>query len=186
MVFQQTLMDALTRYHHMMGHSALWQPGTDHAGIATQMMVERQLKKEGKTKHDIGRQEFEKKVWEWKHEFGGHITKQMRRMGSLPDWSRERFTMDDGLSVAVQKVFVDLYREDLIYRGKRLVNWDPVLLTAISDLEVVTSEEQGSLWHIRYPIVGSSEYMVVATTRPETMLGDVAVAVHPEDERYKN
>ncbi|MGA9033167.1 MAG: valine--tRNA ligase [Sulfuricaulis sp.] len=184
--FQDTLMDTLIRYHRMQGDNTLWQAGTDHAGIATQMVVERQLEAEGKTRHDLGREEFLKRVWKWKAESGGTITRQLRRMGASLDWSRERFTMDDGLSHAVTEVFVRLHEESLIYRGKRLVNWDPVLHTAVSDLEVVSEEEAGHLWHIRYPIAGTKEHLVVATTRPETMLGDAAVAVHPEDERYKH
>ncbi|GAB4507115.1 MAG: valine--tRNA ligase [Sulfuricaulis sp.] len=183
--FQDTLMDTLTRYHRMQGDNTLWQAGTDHAGIATQMVVERQLEAEGKTRHDLGREEFVKRIWQWKTESGGTITRQLRRMGASLDWSRERFTMDEGLSQAVTEVFVRLHEEGLIYRGKRLVNWDPVLHTAVSDLEVVAEEEAGHLWHIRYPIAGTKEHLVVATTRPETMLGDTAVAVHPEDERYK-
>ena len=184
--FQDTLMDTLIRYHRMQGDNTLWQAGTDHAGIATQMVVERQLEAEGKTRHDLGREEFVKRVWKWKAESGGTITRQLRRMGASLDWSRERFTMDDGLSHAVTEVFVRLHDEGLIYRGKRLVNWDPVLHTAVSDLEVVSEEEAGHLWHIRYPIAGTKEHLVVATTRPETMLGDTAVAVHPEDERYQH
>jgi valyl-tRNA synthetase len=184
--FQDTIMDALTRYHRMKGDNTLWQPGTDHAGIATQMVVERQLNGEGKTRHDLGRDKFIERVWEWKAESGGHITRQLRRMGASPDWTRERFTMDEGLSDAVKEVFVRLYEEGLIYRGKRLVNWDPVLHTAVSDLEVVSEEEQGHLWHFRYPLTDGSGHLVVATTRPETMLGDTAVAVHPEDERYQD
>ncbi len=183
--FQDTIMDALTRYHRMKGDNTLWQPGTDHAGIATQMVVERQLAAEGKSRHDLGREAFIERVWEWKAESGGHITRQLRRMGASPDWTRERFTMDEGLSDAVKEVFVRLYEEGLIYRGKRLVNWDPVLHTAVSDLEVISEEEQGHLWHFRYPLTDGSGHLVVATTRPETMLGDTAVAVHPEDERYK-
>ncbi len=183
--FQDTIMDVLTRYHRMKGDNTLWQPGTDHAGIATQMVVERQLNQEGKTRHDLGREAFIKRVWEWKEESGGTIPQQLRRMGASVDWSRERFTMDDGLSDAVREVFVRLYEEGLIYRGKRLVNWDPVLHTAVSDLEVVSQEEKGSLWHMRYPLADGSGHLVVATTRPETMLGDTAVAVHPEDERYR-
>lgn len=183
--FQHTLMDALIRFHRMQGDNTLWQAGTDHAGIATQMVVERQLEMEGKTRHDLGRVAFEERVWAWKAESGGQITQQLRRMGSSIDWARERFTMDDELSYAVREVFARLYHEGLIYRGKRLVNWDPHLLTAVSDLEVVSSEEPGHLWHIRYPIVDSDEFIIVATTRPETMLGDVAVAVHPDDERYQ-
>ncbi len=184
--FQDTIMDALTRYHRMCGDNTLWQPGTDHAGIATQMVVERQLNGEGKTRHDLGRDAFIDRVWEWKEQSGGHITRQLRRMGASPDWSRERFTMDEGLSDAVKEVFVRLYEEDLIYRGKRLVNWDPVLHTAVSDLEVISEEESGYLWHFRYPLTDGSGHLVVATTRPETMLGDTAVAVHPEDERYQH
>ncbi len=182
--FQDTIMDALTRYHRMKGDNTLWQPGTDHAGIATQMVVERQLSAEGKTRHDLGRDAFIDRIWKWKEESGGTITKQLRRMGASPDWSRERFTMDDGLSEAVQKVFIKLHEENLIYRGKRLVNWDPVLHTAVSDLEVVSEEENGHLWHMRYPIAGEDGFITVATTRPETMLGDSAVAIHPDDSRY--
>ncbi len=171
----------------MKGDNTLWQPGTDHAGIATQMVVERQLGAEGKTRHDLGREKFIERVWEWKAESGGNITRQLRRLGSSLDWGHERcFTMDDGLSEAVREVFVRLYEEGLIYRGKRLVNWDPVLHTAVSDLEVISEEEQGYLWHFRYPLSDGSGHLVVATTRPETMLGDTAVAVHPDDERYKH
>ena len=184
--FQDTLMDALTRYHRMRGEATLWQAGSDHAGIATQMVVERQLKEQNKTRHDLGRDAFLERVWQWKEESGGHITRQLRRMGASLDWSRERFTMDEGLSEAVREVFVRLYEEQLIYRGKRLVNWDPVLHTAVSDLEVISKEENGHLWHMRYPLSEGEGYVVVATTRPETMLGDAAVAVHPEDERYKD
>jgi len=184
--FQDTIMDALTRYHRMLGCNTLWQAGTDHAGIATQMVVERQLKQLNLTRHDLGRDAFIEKVWEWKQQSGGTITRQLRRMGASLDWSRERFTMDDGLSAAVQEVFVQLYDEGLIYRGKRLVNWDPVLHTAVSDLEVVSEQEQGHLWHIQYPLADGNGSLVVATTRPETMLGDTAVAVHPEDERYQH
>ena len=188
--FQDTIMDTLIRYHRMKGHNTLWQVGTDHAGIATQMVVERQLQAQNQTRHDLGREKFLKKVWEWKAESGGTITKQLRRMGASVDWSRERFTMDDGLSNAVKEVFVRLYEEGLIYRGKRLVNWDPKLHTAISDLEVENQDEKGSLWHFRYPLANGEQtaegkdYIVVATTRPETMLGDTAVAVNPKDERY--
>ncbi|MFW2456384.1 valine--tRNA ligase [Methyloversatilis discipulorum] len=182
--FNQTLMDALTRYHRMRGDNTLWQPGTDHAGIATQIVVERQLDAQGISRHDLGREEFVKKVWEWKEYSGSTITRQMRRLGTSPDWTRERFTMDEGLSKIVTETFVRLHEEGLIYRGKRLVNWDPVLGTAVSDLEVVQEEEAGSLWHIRYPLADGSGHLTVATTRPETMLGDVAVMVHPEDERY--
>ena len=184
--FQDTLMDALTRYHRMRGDNTLWQPGTDHAGIATQMVVERQLNSEALTRHDIGREKFIERIWDWKHESGGTITRQLRRMGSSVDWSRERFTMDKGLSQAVNETFVNLYEEGLVYRGKRLVNWDPVLHTAVSDLEVVSEEESGHLWHIRYPLADGGGHLVVATTRPETMLGDTAVAVHPDDERYRS
>ncbi len=184
--FHHTLMDALTRFHRMRGHNTLWQPGSDHAGIATQMVVERQLEAEGKTRHDLGRDAFIERVWEWKKTSGGHITRQLRRMGTSVDWENERFTMDDGLSDAVKEVFVRLYEEGLIYRGKRLVNWDPVLHTAISDLEVLSQEENGHLWHMRYPLTNGTGHLVVATTRPETLLGDCAVAVHPGDERYKH
>jgi valyl-tRNA synthetase len=183
--FQDTIMDALTRYHRMSGKNTLWQPGTDHAGIATQMVVERRLNAEGKTRHDLGRDEFIRQIWQWKEHSGGTITRQLRRMGASADWSRERFTMDEGLSHAVNEVFVQLYKEGLIYRGKRLVNWDPVLHTAVSDLEVISTEENGHLWHMRYPLSSGNGHLVVATTRPETMLGDAAVAVHPDDERYQ-
>ena len=182
--FNQTLMDALTRYHRMHGDNTLWQPGTDHAGIATQIVVERQLDAEGVSRHDLGREKFLERVWQWKDYSGGTITRQMRRLGTSPDWSRERFTMDDGLSKIVTETFVRLYREGLIYRGKRLVNWDPKLLTAVSDLEVVSEEEDGCMWEIRYPLEDGKGGLIVATTRPETLLGDVAVAVHPDDERY--
>jgi len=184
--FQDTIMDTLIRYHRMKGDNTLWQPGMDHAGIATQMVVERIINQEGKTRHDYGREAFVEKVWNWKHESGGTITQQLRRMGASVDWENERFTMDDGLSDAVKDVFVSLYDKGIIYRGKRLVNWDPVLHTALSDLEVISEEEQGSMWHIRYPIVDSDEFVTVATTRPETLLGDAAVAVHPDDERYQH
>lgn len=184
--FNNTIMDLLTRYHRMKGDNTLWQPGTDHAGIATQMVVERQLNAEGKTRHDLGRDAFIDRVWDWKAESGGNITRQLRRLGSSLDWSRDRFTMDDNLSEAVKHVFIKLHEEGLIYRGKRLVNWDPVLHTAVSDLEVLSEEEAGHLWHFRYPLSDGSGHLVVATTRPETMLGDTAVAVHPEDERYKH
>ena len=183
--FNQTIMDALTRYYRMRGHNTLWQPGTDHAGIATQIVVERQLDAQGISRHDLGREKFLEKVWEWKEYSGNTITKQMRRMGTSPDWTRERFTMDAGLNKVVTETFVRLYKEGLIYRGKRLVNWDPKLHTAVSDLEVVQEEEDGFMWHIRYPLADGSGSLVVATTRPETMLGDTAVMVHPEDERYK-
>ena len=184
--FQHTIMDVYTRYNRSKGNQTLWQPGTDHAGIATQMVVERQLGIENISRHDLGRDKFTEKVWDWKSKSGGTITSQMRRLGASVDWERERFTMDESLSKAVRKVFVDLYNEGLIYRGKRLVNWDPVLLTAVSDLEVISKEENGFLWHIKYQVADSDESLVVATTRPETMLGDSAVAVHPEDERYQH
>ncbi|MGZ5585238.1 MAG: valine--tRNA ligase [Methylobacter sp.] len=184
--FQDTIMDALTRYHRMKGCSTLWQPGTDHAGIATQMVVERLCNAEGLTRHDLGREKFLEKVWQWKEESGGTITRQLRRMGSSLDWDKERFTMDEGMSDAVQEVFIRLYEEGLIYRGKRLVNWDPVLHTAVSDLEVLSEEENGSMWHLRYPLSNGHGHLIVATTRPETMLGDAAVAIHPNDERYKH
>jgi valyl-tRNA synthetase len=182
--FQQTLMDALIRYHRMRGDNTLWQAGTDHAGIATQIVVERQLEGEGLSRRDLGRDRFLERVWRWKEHSGSTITRQMRRLGSSCDWERERFTMDEGLSKAVTRVFVELHRQGLIYRGKRLVNWDPVLQTAVSDLEVGKEEEDGSLWHIRYPYADGSGHLVVATTRPETLLGDAAVAVHPDDPRY--
>jgi valyl-tRNA synthetase len=192
--FQDTIMDALARYHRMRGYDVLWQPGTDHAGIATQMVVERQLNAEGKTRIELGRDAFVARVWQWKEQSGGVIANQMRRLGASVDWRRDRFTMDPGLSAAVTEVFVRLHREGLIYRGKRLVNWDPVLKTALSDLEVVSIEEQGSLWHLRYPLIpragGAADtepaHLVVATTRPETLFGDSAVAVHPDDERYRH
>ena len=184
--FQHTLMDTLTRLHRMDGDNTLWQPGTDHAGIATQMVVERQLNAQGKNRHDLGREKFIERVWEWKAESGGTINKQMRRLGNSVDWERDRFTMDEGLSKAVTEVFVKLHEEGLIYRGKRLVNWDPVLHTALSDLEVLSEPEKGSLWHFKYPLADGTGHLVVATTRPETMLGDTAVAVHPEDERYQH
>jgi valyl-tRNA synthetase len=184
--FQQTIMDALIRYHRMCGHDTLWQGGTDHAGIATQMVVERLLAAEGTDRHTLGREAFLERVWQWKEHSGGTITRQQRRLGNSVDWSRERFTMDPELSEAVREVFVRLHEEGLLYRGKRLVNWDPKLHTAISDLEVVQEEEDGHLWHLRYPLSDGSGHLVVATTRPETMLGDVAVAVNPEDERYRH
>ena len=184
--FQDTIMDALTRYHRMSGDRTLWQTGMDHAGIATQMVVERLLNKEGKSKHDLGRDKFVERVWEWKEESGGQIANQLRRMGASVDWSRDRFTMDDGCSAAVRKAFISLYEDGLIYRGKRLVNWDPVLHTALSDLEVLSADESGHLWHFCYPLASGDGHLTVATTRPETMLGDSAVAVHPDDERYKD
>ena len=183
--FNQTLMDMLTRYHRMKGENTLWQPGTDHAGIATQIVVERQLDQKGISKHELGREKFIEKVWEWKEESGGKITQQMRRLGSSPDWARERFTMDAGLSKSVTEVFVKLYQDGLIYRGKRLVNWDVTLQTAVSDLEVLQEEEDGFLWHINYPLKDEKDYLTIATTRPETMLGDSALMVHPDDDRYK-
>jgi valyl-tRNA synthetase len=182
--FNQTIMDALTRYHRMRGFNALWLPGTDHAGIATQIVVERQLQDEGRSRHDLGRAAFTERVWAWKQQSGSTITNQMRRLGDSVDWSREYFTMDEKLSTVVTETFVRLYEEGLIYRGKRLVNWDPVLMSAVSDLEVESEEEDGFLWHIAYPLADGSGSLVVATTRPETMLGDTAVMVHPDDERY--
>ena len=184
--FQDTIMDALIRYNRMRGRNTLWQPGMDHAGIATQMVVERQLENEGTSRHELGREKFVERVWQWKEESGGKICQQLRRMGASVDWQRDCFTMDPELSAAVIEEFVQLYDEGLIYRGNRLVNWDPVLHTALSDLEVLDSEEAGHLWHFRYPLASGGGHLVVATTRPETMLGDSAVAVHPDDERYKN
>ena len=184
--FNQTIMDSLTRYHRMKGYNTAWIPGTDHAGIATQIVVERQLQAAGQSRYDLGRANFVSKVWEWKEQSGNTITTQMRRMGDTVDWSREYFTMDDKLSKVVTDTFVKLYQQGLIYRGKRLVNWDPVLQSAVSDLEVENQEKDGSLWHIAYPLTSGEGSLVVATTRPETMLGDVAVMVHPEDERYKH
>jgi valyl-tRNA synthetase len=184
--FQDTIMDALIRFHRMRGFDTLWQPGTDHAGIATQMVVERQLNAEGRSRVELGREAFVERVWQWKETSGGMIAKQMRRLGASVDWQRDVFTLDPALSQTVTEVFVRLYEEGLIYRGKRLVNWDPVLKTALSDLEVVAEDESGSLWHLRYPLCDGPGYLVVATTRPETMLGDAAVAVHPDDERYRH
>jgi len=190
--FNNAIMDALIRYHRMKGCNTLWQVGTDHAGIATQMVVERQLQAQDLTRHDLGREAFIDKVWEWKAESGGNITRQLRRLGSSIDWSRERFTMDEGLSKAVEEVFIRLYDEDIIYRGNRLVNWDPKLHTAISDLEVVSEEENGYFWYFRYPLANGEktadgkDHVTIATTRPETMLGDTALAVSPDDERYAN
>ncbi len=188
--FQQSIMDALVRYNRMKGNQTLWQVGTDHAGIATQMVVERLLAAEGTTRHELGREKFIDRIWQWKEHSGGQITRQLRRLGASPDWSTERFTMDDGFYKAVQEVFIQLYEDGLIYRGKRLVNWDPALKTAVSDLEVLNEEEQGHLWHLRYPLAkadgGPERFLVVATTRPETMLGDTAVAVNPNDERYRD
>ncbi|HLD84558.1 MAG TPA: class I tRNA ligase family protein, partial [Coxiellaceae bacterium] len=183
--FQYTLMDALIRFHRMQGDNTLWQAGTDHAGIATQMVVERQLAQQNITRHDLGRDDFLKKVWAWRHQSGETITRQIRRMGASVDWSRERFSMDDNISHATLTAFVKLYEEGLIYRGKRLVNWDPQLKTAISDLEVVSDMEKSQLYYLRYPLVNAQEYLVVATTRPETLFGDAAVAVHPDDKRYQ-
>ena len=203
--FNQTIMDGLTRYHRMRGYNTAWIPGTDHAGIATQIVVERQLDAQKITRHDLGREKFVEKVWEWKEKSGSTITGQIRRLGASPDWSREYFTMDEPRSKTVTEVFVRLVEQGLIYRGKRLVNWDPVLGTAVSDLEVVSEEEDGQMWNIRYPLADGSSYkfpiafdeagnateweernfIVVATTRPETMLGDVAVAVDPTDTRYQ-
>lgn len=189
--FQDTIMDTLIRYHRMQGKNTLWQPGTDHAGIATQMVVERQLNAKGSSRVELGREKFVEKVWEWKEQSGNTITQQLRRMGASPDWSRQRFTMDDGLSDAVLKVFVDLHEEGLIYRGQRLVNWDPTLNTALSDLEVESVEENGFMWHFNYPVAdadgnATEQYLTIATTRPETLLGDTAVAVNPEDDRFKH
>ena len=184
--FQDTIMDIIIRYQRMNGKNTLWQVGTDHAGIATQMVVERQLEKSGTSRQELGREAFEKEVWKWKEESGSTITKQMKRLGASTDWTKEKFTMDENLVRGVTKVFIQLYEEGLIYRGKRLINWDPVLQTALSDLEVATTEEKGSLWHMKYPISDSEDHIVVATTRPETMLGDTAVAVNPDDKRYKD
>ena len=183
-----TLQDILTRYFRMCGRDALWQPGTDHAGIATQMVVERQLAAEGgDDRRVLGRDEFVQRVWQWKEKSGGAIVEQLRRLGASPDWKRERFTLDQGLSRAVRSVFVSLYREGLIYRDKRLVNWDCKLLTAISDLEVEQREVKGHLWHLKYPFEDdSSAHITVATTRPETMFGDTGIAVHPDDDRYRH
>ncbi len=181
-----TIQDILIRFHRMQGFDVLWQPGTDHAGIATQMVVERELAKLNLTRHSLGREKFVEKVWEWKEKSGGEITNQLRALGASPDWEKERFTMDDGLSKAVNLVFVKLYKEGLIYRDKRLVNWDPKLFTAISDLEVEQKEMQGKFWYFKYPVEDSDEFLTIATTRPETMLGDTAVAVNPEDDRYKH
>lgn len=183
--FNQTIMDSLTRYHRMKGFNTLWLPGTDHAGIATQIVVERQLQEKGQSRHDLGRKNFVARVWEWKEQSGSTITQQMRRLGDSVSWGHEYFTLDENLSKVVTETFVRLYEEGLIYRGKRMVNWDPVLKSAVSDLEVESEEEDGFLWHIRYPLADGSGEVVVATTRPETMLGDTAVMVHPEDERYQ-
>jgi valyl-tRNA synthetase len=185
--FQDTIMDILIRYHRMKGFNTLWQVGTDHAGIATQMVVERQLLSQNLSRHDLGREKFVEKIWEWKNISGNTIYGQLKRLGASVDWSRERFTMDAGLSEAVTEVFVKLHQEGLLYRGQRLVNWDPILHTALSDLEVISQEEDGFLWHLRYPINNKpGEFLILATTRPETLLGDVAVAIHPEDARYQH
>src|SRR5438132_11868271 len=182
--FNQTIMDSLTRYHRMRGFNTLWLPGTDHAGIATQIVVERQLQEQGQSRHDLGRKNFVAKVWEWKEQSGSIITGQMRRMGASVSWGHEYFTMDEKLSKVVTDTFVRLYEEGLIYRGQRMVSWDPVLKSAVSDLEVESAEEDGFLWLIRYPLAEGSGGVVVATTRPETMAGNTAVMVHPDDERY--
>ena len=181
-----TIQDIIARWQRMMGKSVLWMPGMDHAGIATQNVVERLLREEGKSREELGREEFEKRVWEWKEHSGGQIKGQLRRLGSSLDWERERFTLDEGLSKAVQKVFKTLYDEGLIYKGFRIINWCPRCETALSDIETEYRELDGSFWHIRYRIAGTDEYIVVATTRPETMLGDTGVAVNPEDERYSH
>ncbi len=181
-----TLQDILIRYHRMIGRDALWQPGTDHAGIATQMVVERKLDAEGVKRRDLGRDKFVDEVWKWVDESGGTISRQLQSLGASPDWARNRFTLDEGLSKAVRLVFVQMHQQGLIYRDKRLVNWDPKLQTAISDLEVEQRDVNGHYWHIRYPVENSDRHLVVATTRPETMFGDTAVAVHPDDERYQD
>ena len=181
-----TLQDILCRWKRMCGYEVLWMPGTDHAGIATQNVVEKQLAAEGKDRHDLGRDAFIERVWKWRGESGGQIINQLKRLGASCDWERERFTMDEGLSKAVREVFVKLYEEGLIYRDNRLINWCPRCHTALSDLEVEHEDRKGSLWHLRYPVIGTDRQLIVATTRPETMLGDTAVAVHPEDERYQD
>ncbi|NQY42654.1 MAG: class I tRNA ligase family protein, partial [Legionellales bacterium] len=183
--FQHTIMDALTRYHRMCGFKTLWQPGTDHAGIATQMIVEKKLLQQGIHKEDLGREKFIDKVWDWKNHSGDNISKQIRRLGASLDWSRDKFTLDHDMSETVEDIFIQLYKENLIYRGTKLVNWDPVLGTAISDLEVKNEEEKGKIWEIKYPFVDSDLGITVATTRPETLFGDVAIAIHPDDDRYK-
>src|SRR5437016_5083075 len=185
-MLNQTQMDIIVRWHRMRGFITLWLPGTDHAGIATQMMVEKQLEKEGKKRRELGREKFVERVWDWKGHYGGAILDQMKRLGASVDWDREYFTMDENLSRAVREVFVRLYEQGLIYRGNYIVNWCPRCVTAISDLEVVHEETLGKLYEIKYPIVGSRDFITVATTRPETMLGDTAVAVNPNDERYKH
>src|SRR5271167_766348 len=185
-MLEHTQIDILVRWHRMRGFRTLWLPGCDHAGIATQVVVERELAKQGLKRVELGREEFERRVWEWKVQSGGRIKEQMIRLGASCDWSRERFTLDPPLYRAVLEAFLRLYREGLIYRGRYIVNWCPRCMTALSDLEVVHKESNGHLWHIRYPVAGSDQSLVVATTRPETMLGDTAVAVHPEDERYRH
>jgi valyl-tRNA synthetase len=185
-MLEHTEIDVTVRWHRMCGYDTLWLPGTDHAGIATQMVVERMLREQGIERRDLGREEFEKRVWEWKEQSGGTIKRQMVRMGASCDWSRERFTLDEGLSKAVREVFVGLYERGLIYRGEYMINWCPDCGTALSDLEVTHEDTQGKLWHIRYPIAGTDRHVVVATTRPETMLGDTAVAINAHDERYKS
>src|SRR5271165_4627066 len=182
-MLEHTEIDVTIRWRRMLGHNTLWLPGTDHAGIATQMVVERKLAEEGILRRDLGREELEKRVWQWKEQYGGNIKRQMVRLGASSDWSRERFTLDPGLSRAVREAFVRLYEKGLIYRGQYMVNWCPRCQTALSDLETIHEETAGFLWHIRYPVVGSSVELVVATTRPETMLGDTAVAIHPDDPR---
>src|SRR5579859_6567195 len=182
-MFEHSIIDAQIRWQRMLGVNTLWLPGTDHAGISTQIMVERQLKEEGLTKHDLGREKFEARVWEWKEKYGGRILEQMKRAGDSVDWTRLRFTLDPGLSRAVREAFVRLYEKGLIYQGDYIVNWCPRCQTALSDLEVEHEDTEGSLWHIRYPVIGTDESIVVATTRPETMLGDTAVALNPRDKR---
>ena len=182
--FDETLQDVLVRFKRMQGYAALWVPGTDHAGIATQIKVEEALRGEGLTRYDLGREKFLERVWDWKNKFGSRIVEQLKTLGCSCDWDRERFTMDEGCSRAVREVFVSLYEKGLIYKGNRIINWCPKCTTALSDAEVEHEEQEGHFWHIRYPVKDSDEYVVIATTRPETMLGDTAVAVHPEDERY--
>src|SRR5208283_1818735 len=185
-MLDHTIMDVAVRWHRMLGDTTLWLPGMDHAGIATQMVVERKLAEEGLNRRQLGREEFERRVWQWKEQYGGRIKQQIQREGASVDWSRERFTMDDGLSHAVRETFVRLWEAGLLYRGEYLVNWCPGCQTAISDVETIHETVEGHLWHIRYPVVGSEEGLVVATTRPETMLGDTAVAVNPDDARYQH
>ena len=184
--FDETLQDILIRYKRMQGYSALWMPGTDHAGIATQIKVEAELRKEGLTRYDLGREKFLDRVWDWKKEYGGRIINQLKKLGSSCDWERERFTMDEGCSKAVREVFVNLYNKGIIYQGPRIINWCPHCITALSNEEVEHAEQQGNFWHIKYPIKDSDGYVIIATTRPETLLGDTAVAVNPEDDRYKD